>query len=833
MLVNSLHIRQNAVKLVRRLFHHNIYNCIGGFDMSRCQKNILQTIILLFIAVALYLTNLYDYLLFHSFAELFSIIIAFTLFVLAWNLRTFSKQYFDYLIFIGISYMFVAFLDLLHTLSYNGMNIFKDYDFYATQLWIGARYLESISILVPFIFMHFKKHLRPYLTFTIYTIITSTIIASIFYFKVFPICFIDGKGQTQFKIISEYLICLILIADLILLRKNKNKFHIKVYTYLFWSIIFTIASELEFTLYISTYGFSNLLGHYFKILSFYFIYQAVVVTCITEPYQTIFKELTDKEKIIKNQNGKLEAIIENMSDELIICDKNGQYTMINKASRNNPFLNGTELTNLDNILKETEHFDIDGNLIPFENLPLKRLARGENFSEYRIASILNNSIVHREASGTPIYDNEGNFIAGVLVNRDISDRIKNEENLLLKAQYDLLNRTIENLDLSYEIISYPDFKIKYMNSKCYNDLKQINQNITSLSSSIGKSIFEVFKFNMDEKAEVIINIKDLIEKNGSHYFLNRRHVISGEEQFFKVIFQPLSDIKKKKITEVIVISIDITEEIKAKNKIEEALKIQDEIFANVSHELKTPLNVIFSTNQLMEFYSKDDSLEDNKEKIYKSINIIKQNCYRFTKLINNIVDISKMNSGFFKLNLSNENIVDIVEDIVQSVSGYIKVKGLNIVFDTNIEEKIIACDPDKIERIILNLISNAIKFTNANGSIFVNLIDKDDTVEILVKDTGIGMDKKHVNNIFKRFHQIDKSLSRNSEGSGIGLSLVKSLVELHGGKISVDSEIGIGSAFKIELPAKTVENAEVIDKIKPMNNKIEMINIEFSDIYSI
>lgn len=197
------------------------------------------------------------------------------------------------------------------------MNIFKDYDYYATQLGIGACYLESISILVPVIFMHMKKNLKPYFTFTIYIIITSTIVASIFYFKVFQVCFIDGKGQTQFKIISEYIICSILIVDALLLRKKKNKFEIKVYQCLIWSIIFTIASELELTLYTNTYGFSNLLGHYFKIISFYFIYKAVVVTCITEPYQTIFKELTEKEKTIKNQNGKLEAIIENMFDDYL------------------------------------------------------------------------------------------------------------------------------------------------------------------------------------------------------------------------------------------------------------------------------------------------------------------------------------------------------------------------------------------------------------------------------------------------------------------------------------------------------------------------------------
>jgi len=192
-----------------------------------------------------------------------------------------------------------------------------------------------------------------------------------------------------------------------------------------------------------------------------------------------------------------------------------------------------------------------------------------------------------------------------------------------------------------------------------------------------------------------------------------------------------------------------------------------------------------------------------------------------------------MNSGFFRVNLSNENIVDVTENIVQSISEYINGKDISIIFDTNTEEKIIACDPEKIERVILNLISNAIKFTNKDGSIFVNLIDKGDTVEIDVKDTGIGIEEKYLNNIFGRFEQVDKSLSRNVEGSGIGLSLVKSIIEMHDGKISVESKVGEGSIFKIELPVKTIEETEVVEQSKATNNKIEMINIEFSDIYSI
>lgn len=134
---------------------------------------------------------------------------------------------------------------------------------------------------------------------------------------------------------------------------------------------------------------------------------------------------------------------------------------------------------------------------------------------------------------------------------------------------------------------------------------------------------------------------------------------------------------------------------------------------------------------------------------------------------------------------------------------------------------------------ILNLISNAIKFTNKGGNICVNLIDKGNTVEIDIADTGIGIDKKYLNSIFKRFNQVDKSFTRNCEGSGIGLCLAQSIVKLHGVKISVESILGEGSIFKIELPSRIVEGLEIIDKIKPMKNKDEIINIELSDIYSI
>ncbi|AWK49683.1 histidine kinase [Clostridium beijerinckii] len=543
-------------------------------------------------------------------------------------------------------------------------------------------------------------------------------------------------------------------------------------------------------------------------------------------------EVTEKvvsRNLVEKQKEEFEAIIKSISDQVIFVDKNGKYTEINKPDINNHLYDSKPLKDNKTSYGKGEYFDINGDVILFENAPVQRVIRGEKVSGYIFAWKYNNVTTYSEVTGTPIYDEYGNFIKGVMVYNDVTERIRNQENLFLKAQYETLKTVIEHLDLRCTIASYPDFNIKYINNKEYGDLKKINLN-PELLSIMGKSIFNIFKYNMYEKTQLEIKLQDLIEKKSNSCFYYRKQIENGKEKFFKIMCQPIVGLNNM-VSEVIFITIDITKEVKAKNKMQKTLKIQDEMFSNISHELKTPLNVIFSTNQLMEFYSKKDSLEANKEKFSKGINIIKQNCYRFTKLINNIIDTSKIESGFLKLNLSNENIVNITEDIVQSISDYIKAKGLNIIFDTNTEEKIIACDTDKIERIILNLISNAIKFTNANGSIFVKLIDKHDTVEIYVKDTGIGMNQEHLNNIFKRFHQVDKSLSRNAEGSGIGLFLVKSIVELHGGKISVESKQGEGSIFKIELPSKIIEKSKVTRKNKSMNSKIEMINVEFSDIY--
>ena len=262
-------------------------------------------------------------------------------------------------------------------------------------------------------------------------------------------------------------------------------------------------------------------------------------------------------------------------------------------------------------------------------------------------------------------------------------------------------------------------------------------------------------------------------------------------------------------------------------------RIKTEFFSNISHELKTPLNIIFSTTQLLPLYIKNDNGNFESTKINKHINIMKQNCYRLLRLVNNLIDITKIDSGFVELNLQNKNIVEIIENITLSTVEYAESKSRTIIFDTDVEEKIIAFDPEQMERIILNLISNAVKFTKPNDKIEVKIYDGLDNIIISVEDTGIGIPKEKQEIIFERFRQVDHLLHRRNEGSGIGLSLIKSLIEMHGGKISVKSEYGKGTEFIIELPIKTIteeEDIHIVNDFAEQTN-IEKIHIEFSDIY--
>jgi len=560
----------------------------------------------------------------------------------------------------------------------------------------------------------------------------------------------------------------------------------------------------------------------------------VVISCFHDITDTI-----EKSRKIEEQKKKLEAIIENISEGVSIFDNKGKYISFNKSERKMffPYYEYTAETNdryyvyidkTSDCYNQAKLYDINGEELNRENTPICRVMRGEKFKNMRMVLKFPHKTLQMDVSGTPIYDSEGNFTLGVLCSRDMTDYFKREE--AVRSQYKFLDRMVDTFDLPVVRISCQDLKIVDINKKAFSIIKLLKPDIISINKLTQIKLEDLFKkYKPLETSKCYKYINEVIKERKTKYLNKKAIILNGKQIYWNVIFEPMLDVNGE-MQEILIIVIDVTAEIKSNILMEKALNLQGEFLVNISHELKTPLNVIFATAQLFDLYCNSGSLDDKKDSIIKYIDSIKQNSYRLSKLINNIVDLSKIEAGFYKLNLSNNDIVVIIEDIVMSVTNFTDIKGLNIIFDTDCEENIIACDPEAIDRIVLNLISNAIKFSEVGDEIFVAIKDKHEFVEISVKDNGIGIEEKNLDMIFDRFKQVDKSLSKNSEGTGIGLSLVKSIVELHGGSIYAQSEFGKGSKFTVNLPSRKIlkESKLYISKL-PINN--QNIRVELSDIY--
>ena len=257
--------------------------------------------------------------------------------------------------------------------------------------------------------------------------------------------------------------------------------------------------------------------------------------------------------------------------------------------------------------------------------------------------------------------------------------------------------------------------------------------------------------------------------------------------------------------------------------------MKNNFIANLSHELRNPLNIIISTIQLFDLYLKQNKIVLKNPTIKNKFEYLKNNSNRLLKLVNNVIDITKIDAGFFNISKDNYDIVSVVENLTLSTVPYAEYKDITLIFDTDIEELYCLFDKDNIERVILNLLSNALKFTPANGNIFVTLTYNSKYLSISVKDTGIGIPREKQKFIFDRFSQLDTDKYSNGKGSGIGLALIKSVVELHNGHIEVNSLPGVGSEFIVILPIYKVKN--LTEQNGSSSDSIQKTNLEYSDIF--
>lgn len=356
-------------------------------------------------------------------------------------------------------------------------------------------------------------------------------------------------------------------------------------------------------------------------------------------------------------------------------------------------------------------------------------------------------------------------------------------------------------------------------------------------SNIGVSISKLqIGFSIGEYIDSLIEnnlitnkIKEKIEyiksknKNAKQYKIN---VILTDKRDFEVfIVHTSTDDKLIYINDV----TEIKRSHKLKAQYDEYLKeekVKDEFFSNISHELRTPINLIFSAIQLNEIYIEDS----NYDKIISNNDAIKQNCLRLIRTINNFIDANKISEGYITPNNKVVNIVSVVENISGACTKYINKIKNKLIFDSEEEEIYVYCDKEMIERAVLNLLSNDVKYGENNGTIFINLVIENDVVVIHIRSEHYTIDEEILPFMFDKFSKLNKSLNRSKEGSGLGLFLTKKLIEINGGTIDVFSDKKNGSEFIIRLKITDKPYKEEIADIDFSSIELK-VDTEFSDIY--
>ncbi|EGT3617537.1 PAS domain S-box protein, partial [Clostridium perfringens] len=529
----------------------------------------------------------------------------------------------------------------------------------------------------------------------------------------------------------------------------------------------------------------------------------------------VFNEITTKNRksaLLQKELQVFYHLVEfNTSSSIILYDNTKKVIYTNKALRERY----CKSTTLESQLKEIESLLDNSTLIGDDT---KEKATEYIFNkgnwEGKLA-LKNNKIVNIYVQILNV-ENKNYYAVNL---KDITEEYTLTQNIQRNEQLlSCINNNIQDLIISVDnngIITYVNESVLYTLNYTYEEVCGI-----SIRHLLGKNdeILNQLKLQDDDSIKCKLV--------GKHSFV-----------YVECIIRNLSDNNEVPYGKVIVAK-NLTSKKRLENlaiKFKEAKayeQLKNEFFANISHELRTPLNIIYSTVQLLN--SKHEKEPDDFNNFYEKYKRgLKINCYRMLRLINNLIDVSKIEVGFLEADFTNRDIVLLVENIVSSVIPHADNKSISITFDTNVEENIIKCDPVKIERLVLNLLSNSIKFTPKKGEIFVDLNVLEDWVKISIKDNGMGIPREMQASIFDRFVQADKSLKRRNEGSGIGLSIVKSISDLHDGKIELISDGACGTEIIIWLPNQKLDYTEESNNLVDYITDDKNIELELSDIYEV
>ncbi|MBN1179396.1 MAG: response regulator [Anaerolineae bacterium] len=807
------------------------------------------------VLAGLYLLSTFNFLLFHALAELFSITIAFCVFVIAWNTRRWLNN--NYLLLVGIAYLFVGGIDVLHTLAYRGIGVFPATDSnIPTQLWIAARYLQAVSLLAAPFFL--SRTMRAHRVFAGYTLIVVLLLGAVFT-GLFPDCYIEGVGLTPFKKISEYVVSVLLLAAIVPLLRQRAAFDGEILRLLVWSLVATVLSELAFTFYVDVYGFSNLVGHFFKIVAFYLVYQAIIGRGLSQPYALFFKELDYGRRELEAERDKARRYLDVVGAVVVAIDRDQIVTLINRA--------GCAILGYpEQDVVGQNWFDrfVPADVRERTRAIFVRLMDGEiaPTTSYFENTLITQSGVERLIAwhNTVLTDAHGRISGTLSSGEDITERRHAEMTLAWEAgtnaamtelakamiasdSLDEVSRRVLEYALNltgsaFGFVGYIDPQTGYMISPT------LTQDIWGTCQVPNKTfVFERFAGLWGW----VLNHHQSLMTNDPASDLRSTGVPAGHipiERFLSapaLLGESLVGIvalanSQRAYTERDQALVERLASLYAlaiqQKRAEDALRLAKEnaeaanraksiFLANMSHELRTPLNAILGFTQLMV----NDARLDASQR--ENLDTINRSGEHLLTLINDVLAMSKIEAGRVALNPQSFDLHLLLEGLEEMFALLAHQKGLQVILDRASDvPRYVHTDENKLRQVLTNLLGNAVKFTTEGGvTLRVGAKEAvagesdlrrpfDPTAQLYfeVEDTGTGIAPHEMDMLFDPFVQTTSGQA-SQEGTGLGLPISQQFVRLLGGELSAHSQLGKGSIFKFSVPVRVVSEDEIQDQL--------------------